>query len=346
MAEDRRIRPGALTWTRFDKYVVDGGVVRPASGSHSEQFDPWDSYEPLTKSAAAPPYQTLLTLHSELRWRHGARDEVELDEPSVELLLGWCRRYGLPGILLEDLESVEFPARWEPQAHARAKQELVPTVLGYHRRGADWHEVRRQSPPGLRHIVERSPKRARGELVAANLDGWNTPGVHLRDADTGRVGIVAVDDPQLGRFFPVGHGFADGPFEPASPAFWKSYGEPLALLERRVHSIAHALEALHAGDPGPLNQLASHNCQTIVTTNGHAMPCWTSRSLIGAMVAMAMQDVVSGGEVLICAGCRAAFVSGAYQARYCSSRCRNRVTQRRHRERVRRTESPREDADE
>lgn len=41
-----------------------------------------------------------------------------------------------------------------------------------------------------------------------------------------------------------------------------------------------------------------------------------------------------GRRLLTCVGCRAPFVSSAYQARYCSARCRNRTTQRSFRERM------------
>ena len=50
---------------------------------------------------------------------------------------------------------------------------------------------------------------------------------------------------------------------------------------------------------------------------------------------MAYLDLTSGKRVLLCDEGGRPFVSGAYQARYCSDRCRNRALKRAFRERHR-----------
>ncbi len=50
---------------------------------------------------------------------------------------------------------------------------------------------------------------------------------------------------------------------------------------------------------------------------------------------MAYLDLTSGKRVLLCDEDGRPFVSGAYQARYCSDRCRNRALKRAYRERHR-----------
>lgn len=50
---------------------------------------------------------------------------------------------------------------------------------------------------------------------------------------------------------------------------------------------------------------------------------------------MAYLDLTSGKRLLRCDEDGRPFVSGAYQARYCSERCRNRVLKRAYRERHR-----------
>jgi hypothetical protein len=47
---------------------------------------------------------------------------------------------------------------------------------------------------------------------------------------------------------------------------------------------------------------------------------------------MAYLDLTSGKRVLLCDEDSRPFVSGAYQARYCSDRCRNRALKRAYRE--------------
>lgn len=332
----RQLRPGTLTWVRFDSYVVDNGVVRPAKGARSERYDPWDEYPASTEGAVPAPHKRLGTALSALRWRNDARGDPVLDEPSEQRLLAWCARYGLLGVLLEDLERVEFPAKWEKDRSPAARRELLATVRTYRHDGDAWRESITQRPPSVRRKADRAIRRESGRPVPAHLllDQWSLPGVHLHNAVTGEVWMAPVDDRQLRPFFRAGHTLADTVIEPASPGFWEVYGEPIHDFVRRADAIQIALEALRVGDPSPLNRLASHNRHAIVMENGQPTPRWTSRSLIGAMVAMAMQDVIGGGHVLVCAGCRAVFVSRAYQARYCSQRCRNRTTQRSFRERA------------
>ena len=62
---------------------------------------------------------------------------------------------------------------------------------------------------------------------------------------------------------------------------------------------------------------------------------WRAKSLLGAFAAMAWLDLTGGGRVADCDECGRPYVSGAYQARYCSDRCRNRALKRAFRERHR-----------
>jgi hypothetical protein len=50
---------------------------------------------------------------------------------------------------------------------------------------------------------------------------------------------------------------------------------------------------------------------------------------------MAYLDLTNGKRVLLCDEDGRPFVSGAYQARYCSDRCRNRALKRAYRQRHR-----------
>lgn len=345
MSNRRQLRPGTLTWARFDRYVVDNGVLRPAEGAHCERYEPWDDYPEPREGAPPAPHQSVCTLLAALRWRNDARGEPVLDEPSEQRLLGWCARYGLLGVLLEDLERVESPARWETDRSPAARRELLATVRTYRHDGDGWRESVAQQSPSVRRKVDRTMRREAGRLVPAHLllERWNHPGVHLHNTETGEVWVAPVDHPQLRPFFRAGHSLADAVIEPASPRFWEVYGEPIVDFVRRADAIRIALEAMREGDPSPLNRLAAHNRHAIVMDNGRPTPRWTSRSLIGAMAAMAMQGLVDGGVVLVCVGCQAMFVSSAYQARYCSPRCRNRTTQRNFRERAKKVCSTNEE---
>jgi endogenous inhibitor of DNA gyrase (YacG/DUF329 family) len=51
---------------------------------------------------------------------------------------------------------------------------------------------------------------------------------------------------------------------------------------------------------------------------------------------MAWLDLTAGGRVADCDECGRPYVTGAYQARYCSARCRNTAVKRAYRGRLRR----------
>ena len=62
---------------------------------------------------------------------------------------------------------------------------------------------------------------------------------------------------------------------------------------------------------------------------------WRAKSLLTSCAMMAYLDLVAGKRVLACEVCDKPFVSGAYQARYCSERCRNTALKRAYRGRLR-----------
>src|SRR5262249_12488386 len=95
-------------------------------------------------------------------------------------------------------------------------------------------------------------------------------------------------------------------------------GAGAADLERAFASLAAgARPALLLGPTGP--------------TRG-----WRTKSLLGAFAAMAGLDLTGRGRAADCAACGRPGVGGAYQARYCSARCRNTAVKRAYRARLRR----------
>jgi hypothetical protein len=64
---------------------------------------------------------------------------------------------------------------------------------------------------------------------------------------------------------------------------------------------------------------------------------WRAKSLLGTYAMMAYLDLVDGKRILACDVCGKPYVTGAYQARYCSDRCRNTALKRTYRSRRRPT---------
>jgi hypothetical protein len=55
---------------------------------------------------------------------------------------------------------------------------------------------------------------------------------------------------------------------------------------------------------------------------------WQTPSLLASFAEMFAQDITFGRATLLCESCQLPFVSGAYQARYCSKGCRQRQQKR------------------
>ena len=62
---------------------------------------------------------------------------------------------------------------------------------------------------------------------------------------------------------------------------------------------------------------------------------WRAKSLLASFDMMAYLDITDDKRILVCDEDQRPFVSGAYQARYCSERCRRRAIKRAYRQRVR-----------
>ncbi|MGE0520933.1 MAG: hypothetical protein AB7P78_18265, partial [Candidatus Binatia bacterium] len=130
---------------------------------------------------------------------------------------------------------------------------------------------------------------------------------------------------------------------PGSEAFWRSYGEPVAEFVHAAWLLANGLEAitgpkhLHARALGAqrLTQLASCSCpQLSAERNDRMRQRWAGGSLLSMLALMAMEDIAQ--DVLgRCETCGTLFRSDAYQAQYCSERCRHTMQKRRYRARAR-----------
>jgi hypothetical protein len=67
---------------------------------------------------------------------------------------------------------------------------------------------------------------------------------------------------------------------------------------------------------------------------------WRTKSLLATYAMMAYLDILAGKRILACDTCGKPYVSGAYQSRYCSDRCRKTALKRTYRNRRRGTADP------
>ena len=142
---------------------------------------------------------------------------------------------------------------------------------------------------------------------------------------------------------------------PTTPKFWKLYGEPVEdfvaaglaletsirmlcslrgktrLTQRQQEVREQALDVLNglAGTTSPY---------AVSDQNGAYRQDLQLTSLIGALAMMALQDLTGGGQdIHICAAkdCGRVFTSKAYQAAYCTERCKKRAEMQRYRDKDR-----------
>jgi hypothetical protein len=134
-----------------------------------------------------------------------------------------------------------------------------------------------------------------------------------------------------------------------SRPFWEIYSERLADFFMGVLALKEAL--LYLSEPSDLadelerrfrmdgmrllNNLVSSASMGLATAeDGSLRQEWWAASLLGCFAMMALQDLTQQRKVIRCETCNRLFVTEAYQARYCTDRCRHTAQKRRYRQRL------------
>jgi len=153
---------------------------------------------------------------------------------------------------------------------------------------------------------------------------------------------TATLDHMIAKYFP---GYRDdaNKFEcpqPLTPQFWQIYSEDLesfalyalmfvaAIQDPIVDRTDHFADPMN---PGIDTFIAPIGISLQADKRGNITEAWSCPSLLSSFARMALQDLVSGGRVLRCECCRTPFISNAYQALYCSTKCGFRHRKRRSR---------------
>jgi len=356
------------TWWRFDCYTVEAGAIRPAPGATLESYDPWASYAQARSgwgsAAGKAPYESLLDLVWDTRLKPKAKGEPpELAPESEQTLLAWCAEHGLLGLLPHEAEVAYLAPRWGPmEEFESAGIPLVVTRLMYQwgytgwQVGMDvWWQTQNQA-------LEKAPKQD-GELVPRNFhpDHWSLPSV-LCHAIGDASWVTLPIERTWGHFFPdIAEKDRRDHFYPVplSDVFWQDYAEQVsAFLDvatlfystlmnldvevRRGESEAEAEYRRGEAHRALFSLLAGCMPALAQDPQGARMRAFHSKSLLASLAMMAYLDLTSGKRILLCDEDLRPYVSGAYQARYCSDRCRNRALKRAYRERHRDHEVPAE----
>ena len=250
---------------------------------------------------------------------HGGDDELRSG------VFEWCQRNGLLGLLPHEVSSARL-GDWAVQRGS----------TGWSQSYFSW-EPGPYEPPW-------------GEVF-----GESVTGEHLYEAED-----------YWKKFFP---GRTDG-FQmlPLSDEFWSAYAEPFDYFIQVARWFANAIDAVGAAEGPPviekkelksktgktlrrevrldrsgaidrLNRLSSGVTPVVILDHNDYEQSWRSPSMLGYLAMQALQDLLRGERILLCAHCAHTFRSSHHSVRFCSIVCANRQRKREQRERDRRRES-------
>ena len=307
---EKLLQFGISRWWKCDMYSISDGYIRPAPGASLGEFDPWTAHQ----DEATPAYIQLSRLVSELPRDPFSRHSSESDELRSGVL-DWCHRNGLLGLLPHEVSSARLGS-WMVQRGSTGWSQPDSPPWEPEEHGPPWGEVLGESVTG-EHLYEAE-------------DYWK-------------------------KFFP-GRG-NDFEMLPLSDEFWSAYAEPVDDFLRAARWFANAIDAVGAPEDAPviekegsksktgkilrgevrlsrsgaidrLNRLSSGVTPVVTLNQDGYEQSWRSPSMLGCLAMQALQDLLGGERILLCAQCAHAFRSAHHNKRFCSKLCGDRLHKR------------------
>jgi len=268
----------------------------------------------------------------------------------------WCAAHGLLGLLSHETEVAYLAPRWTAQPELMAAGvPLVPVRRSYVWGAWGWQPAEDVWWQTHTPALEKAPKRE-GAAVPPGLqsDPWGSPSALGRTLGEG-IWVTAPLGTAWARYFPGVPAAEKDTYAyplPLADEFWAGYGEPVDMFLSAAALFSETLQGLDrelregedardfvrrqaAADRAFFSLTAGVNPSFDVAADAGYARAWRAKSLLASFAMMAYLDLTSGKRVLACEVCGKPFVSAAYQARYCSARCRNTAMKRAYRDRQR-----------
>lgn len=316
-------------WLRFSRYELRDRCIVPATGAKARVYDPWKlgerPYQSLARLFAGRDYAEVLTLPA--------------DQPKVvEGVLDWCTRHGLLGTMYHRVVSATLWPHWE---RVEFQDGQVRDVF----RPAQETHLFFASGWRTETTVFSTPVMQDASRDGAPLDGGELPAELRKPAAlvleiAGAINQEPLDKTWAG-YFPSVAGGERGTYpHPGTAEFWRVYAEPVSEFMMFAWSLVNAIEAItrpahrdaRARGALALGQLGSYGLPYLSPErDGTLRQRWVAGSLLSSLAFMAMEDI-SRHLLHQCETCHTFFLSDAYQARYCSPRCRHTLQKRRYRQ--------------
>ena len=361
------ILPSGGLWWRFSAYEIKDGYVRPAPGAKLEHFDPWEAYSEVREGLRGvrigsktgdTPYADFFAVLEKLS---GTTDFRNPSEATQRAITEVCAKWGLLGLLTHRTSYVRFAARWivsNPDAGV-SERLMLPSALSFTRRPDRWEPRREWIFDGgrVRPVVGAATKVQEEQLVqdADLVKGSPDAFAHVLESEDSFRWTVEPLETTWCRYFPdvseAEHRWNEYPL-PLSEEFWLAYAEPVADFVEAIRTLhwdaqrlaltlqaKSKLSGQDARDSATANySLAAMVAQTSPFPSLEPPPkarfvqYWASPSLLGSLAQMVQFDLADN-KLLRCRRCGRVFASAAWQAAYCSTRCKNAANQQIFRER-------------
>jgi hypothetical protein len=341
-------------------------IYDPWKSYRESWVDDPDSATPFQeKRQTSPPYISLLSLLEEIDFAPSG----DPTSKSAEKITDWCSEYGLLGMLSQKVLMVSMALRWMSEWWSKLGSDPFPFADGkFHPCAYQFTRVNsvkayRGWSPTFYMDEKGELGRQEGEIVKPNTKLRSGPWrsfalvqnifLLVDEEDGSQYTLVTGDYSEetlsetWGKFFP------DVPDDeketffyplPNSDEFWSIYGESIKdfitgalVLREGIDQLnpEYKPDKLYKGRSLKLNHLLSPVGIVLNRDeNGSVYQQWWAPSLLSSFAAMAAQDLTQQRKVLGCDNCNKPFVTDAYQARYCSDKCRRTMQKRRYREKL------------
>jgi hypothetical protein len=309
-------------WVRCSEYEIRDEYIRPKRGCTIEKYRPWLEFgPPVAKDVRRQPYHSLLELIAKLQITP-AVSGFTIRQDQTSMLLDWCVRNGLLGILLHRLETVRLPER-------TGVSDAFEGVRG----------------PSSVRFIRTSRGWEKKESIRFGKSGRLRPGVFMREASGYEMRYESISEYAM--FMPDLAGSKNwGKLpSPGSEQFWRWYSEPLHQFLSVVNEFKRAVDNIrdcgssqnrYRGIQAIQLLAAPVRSNLFVKPDGQLALGWSCHSLLASFAMMAAMDL-GQSRLLICQrpDCGVYFATKSKKALYCSESCRGTVQMRRRRQKLR-----------
>ena len=343
MTEDKRKNDTvySLEWYRFEEYAIVGGHIRPAAGARLRRYDVSDLSDDRSTRVSTIYHELSAIGRVALGSDEFFLQRGQYPQALQKLVLEWCSKYGLLGILNHHLISLHLAPRWLHQDLQNGTGPLVPTAIYSSNTDFGWHQHHISYAGKLPQSI--NPPQA-GSLVTMR-EVLSDPRMYPHAVVwTGSRHEVQTIGSALLPYFPdMNESSSEATFmRPHDEQWCQGYSEP--IIDFVAHAKVLFVELKNLADLSLKPSLGAHASNQDLHQSLEIMNSYMTRrqtrlrltprgivnktehaSLLAFLSELAWEDMKSRPYIRTCANgeCQTPFSSKSARARYCSAKCQN-----------------------